>query len=694
MSIKNLSISLFSFFSLVIISYSQNNSQNSISQISTPKSNIVSGSYICSEKSEHLQPFYLRRGDSPPLVGLSTNTPRHSFDVLDYKIYLDLYDCFFSPYPKSYTGNVIVKFLVDSSLNSINLNAFSYSMQITSVSLSGVSFTHSNNIVNIQLDRTYNPGEVTYVQVFFNHLNVSDGAFYATGGIIYTDCEPERARNWIPCWDKPSDKATLDMTVKVPASVRLGSNGRLNDSTLTGDTLFYHWISRDPLATYLITIIGEINYNIDFMFWHKNSNPMDSIPIRFYYTSGENTAPVKNVILDMMTYYSQLFGDYPFEKNGFSSVPPALSPWCTGMENQTLINLFCANWDEAFISHEFAHQWFGDVVTCGTWADVWLNESFATYCEALWIEHKSGYSEYKNKIYSDAYRYMHDNPGWAMYNANWKTYTPSMDTLFYYTIEYAKGACVLHMLRYVLGDSVFFNSIKAYATDTSNFKFKNAVTDDFTAKISQVSGRDISWFINEWVKQPNHPVYRNVFSINKAGPGIWNVSFKAAQIQTNSPFHKMPIVIQIHFYSGPDSNIAVMNDQNNQQWAWTFNRHPSDVVFDPNSDIILKEGTTTADPNSESQFPGVFALHQNYPNPFNPVTSIGYDVPVNSHITIKLYNTIGELVTILVNEQKTPGRYSVLFDGNNYASGIYFYEITATGTLSTYTSVRKMALVK
>ena len=171
---------------------------------------------------------------SSPLLSLgeedSPNTPKHKFDVLDYKLNVDIYNCFLNPYPKSFTGYVIVKFRVDTALSSIQLNAVNTSLQINSVSMAGVSFTHTNNILTITLDRTYNPSEIAEVKINYQRLNVVDQAFYTSNGFVYTDFPPEGARKVFPCWDKPSDKATFELTAKVPSTVKLGSNGRLNDS--------------------------------------------------------------------------------------------------------------------------------------------------------------------------------------------------------------------------------------------------------------------------------------------------------------------------------------------------------------------------------------------------------------------------------------------------------------------------------
>ena len=225
-----------------------------------------SGHEYCSEKKMHNPNFSFVDFDSP-------NTPHHSFDVLDYKLNLDIRSCFISPYPHSYTGSEIITFKSDSILNSITLNAVNTSITVGSVGLAGVSFTHSNNILTITLNRTYNFGEIVQVSINYTHANVSDGSFYVSNGMVFTDCEPEGARQWFPCWDKPSDKATLDLTAKVPANVKLGANGRLNDSTITGDTIYYHWISRDPISTYLMVMSAKVNYNLDIVYWHKTFEP-------------------------------------------------------------------------------------------------------------------------------------------------------------------------------------------------------------------------------------------------------------------------------------------------------------------------------------------------------------------------------------------------------------------------------------
>jgi len=160
----------------------------------------------------------------------SAGSPTHAFDVMKYTINIDLINCLLSPFPNSFNADVKILFRIDSTLNEIELDAVNGSISIDAIQLDGVSYTHVDDKLYIQLDRTYNPGEQAEVQVFYSHADVSDGAFYASEGLVFTACEPEGARKWFPCYDKPSDKALTDITAKVPAGLKLGSNGKLFDS--------------------------------------------------------------------------------------------------------------------------------------------------------------------------------------------------------------------------------------------------------------------------------------------------------------------------------------------------------------------------------------------------------------------------------------------------------------------------------
>ena len=639
----------------------------------------INGSEFCSYNKSHRH----------VLIDLfnSPKTPVHSYDVLNYKLNLDIYNCFKSPLTRLFTAGILITLKVDSTLNVIQLDATYNRLMIDSVCLQNglsLNFSHDgSNILTVNLDRTYYINEIVNIIVYYTHYNVSDNAFNVnSSGFVYTDCEPEGARKWFPCWDKPYDKAIVDITAKVPSNVKLGSNGRLADSTVIADTIWYHWISRDPLSTYLVVITGKVNYNLDILWWHKLSNQNDSVPLRFYYSTGENILPAENAILDMTNFYSQLFGEMPFEKNGFCSV----STYPGGMENQTLTTMSTAGMDSilSYYPHEYAHQWFGDMITCGTWADIWLNESFATYVESLYNEHVGGYNAYKAHLTRYANYYLSNNPGWAIYN-------PPFSDLFNTAITYYKGACVLHMLRYTVGDSLFFTAFKAYAEDTANFKYKCAVTDDYVAKISSVAGQDLTWFFEEWIKEPNHPVYQNSYGISNLGGGNWKVNFYAYQSQINTVFHQMPVVLKFSFTSGPDTSIRFMNDFNNQTFTFNFNRQPISVVFDPDNDILLKTATLSVGiKNISNSIPDKFALYQNEPNPFNPMTNITFDLPQKSYVKLTVYDLLGRNIISLVKGTLDAGKHTINFNGANLSSGLYFYKIEA----GNFTETKKMLFLK
>jgi aminopeptidase N len=608
----------------------------------------------------------------------------HSYDVLQYKLEVDLYDNYATPYTKTFTAIETITFRVDSTLTSIKLNALNTSLEVTAVELAGVSFTHTNDTLTLQLDQTYNPGAVVEVKIHYNHLNVADQGLYVSGGFVFTDFPPEGARKVFPCWDRPSDKATWDLTAKVPLSVRLGSTGYLADSTVVADTIWYHWVSDNQVATYLITWTSYNNWNINVTYWNNIYDPNDSIPIWLYKKPTESITIAVEKIPLITDFFAEKFGVYPFSKIGFATI--TTFPWA-GMENQTMVNLQPNGYNsESLIAHEHSHMWFGDLITCGTWADIWLNEGFATYCAQLWLENQSGYTAYKNKMNSLANSYLSGNPGWALYNPEWAIQTPSANALYNVSVSYNKGACVLFQLRYILGDSLFFEVMHAYASDTS-FTFKCAVTEDFVAVTNAVTGEDYNWFFDEWVYAPNHPFYENVWEMEDLGSGQFKIILEMNQTQTNTVFFKMPIEVQVDFNDGTDTIVTGWNDTNPQTLEWVFDKYPTDVIFDPNRNILLKHGTTIV--AEREMGPSGFFLNQNSPNPFGDQTTITYSTDCERNIRISLLDNTGKSVMILVDRSHMPGKYSITLQGENLSSGIYICKLEAGEKLQTIKLVKK-----
>ncbi|MBL6950106.1 MAG: T9SS type A sorting domain-containing protein [Bacteroidales bacterium] len=631
--------------------------------------NTMKGSQICSMKK-------LKSTSLPSLPGKAQSGPLHAFDVLKYTLDVDIYDCFSAPYPHSFDATEIIKFKVDSTLNSIVLNANSTSLVINSVSMAGVSFTHTDNLLTIQLNQTYNPDDTVEVGIDYHHNNIDDNAFYAKNGFVFTDCEPEGARKWFPCWDKPSDKAKLDITAKVPNTVKLGSNGALADSIQTADTIWYHWVSEHNIATYIMVLTGKVNYNLDIVYWHKLSNPGDSIPIRFYYNNGENPSAIEEMIIPMADWFSENFCEHPFQKDGFATLNSDFT-W-GGMENQTLTSL-CPNcWYESLIAHEFAHQWYGDMITCATWADIWVNEGFATWSEAFWYESYAGYAAYKADINGNATWYLNNNPGWAISEPEWATITPPPSVMFNYAITYCKGSTILHMLRYILGDPLFFEVLQTYSNDPE-LKYYSAVIPDFMQIVNDVTGEDYDWFFNQWIYEPNHPHYQNTYNFQDLGNDQWQVNFYTEQIQPDPDFFKMPMELKVRFSDYSDTVVTVMNDANYQLFSWQFDKQPVTFQFDPYNNIVIKEQTTLVGITDRHHQTGKVHLFQNVPNPAEQSTSVSFQIDEPMFIHLALYNTMGKEVLTLVNENKSPGKHAVTVDCSNLRPGIYLYTLNANG---------------
>lgn len=631
-------------------------------QLVAQKTDAIKGSFRCS-KSKIIDNQLVER------TFRSAVGKAHAFDVINYTINIDLVNCMISPYPNGFQADVKILFQVDSTLNQIVLDAVNSSLTVDSVKLNGVSFVHSGDKLTVILDRTYNPGEQAEAIIYYRHNDVDDGAFYTNGGFAFTDCEPEGARKWFPCYDKPSDKATTDITARVPQNARLGSNGRLQDSIIEGNTIKYHWISRDPVSTYLVVLTAKNNYKLDIVNW-TNPNTSEITPIRFYYNNGEDPSYIKSIICGMTTYFSQEFGDHPFEKNGFATLNSDFA-W-GGMENQTLTSLCSDCWSESLVAHEFAHQWFGDMITCATWADIWLNEGFATWAEAHWTENTSGHEAYMTEIQGNANYYLSANPGWAISVPSWAVTTPDVNTLFNYAITYMKGSCVLHMLRYSLGDSVFFPALKAYATDTVNFKYKSATIEEFKNKMESETGQQLDWFFDTWIYMPGHPSYKNVYSFEQSGNGNWNVYFTAKQDQQAfAPFWQMPIELKINFQDESDTLIRVFNSFNGQIFAFEFTQKPIKLTFDPNNEIVLKQATTVVG-NSELPAAGDESLIKVLPNPFTDKTKLTYCISKQSVATADLYDCMGHKVKNLFGKFHLAGNYSITIMDENLKKGIYF----------------------
>lgn len=501
--------------------------------------------------------------------------PEHDFDILhyhfDWKIDFD---------SRHIGGRATIQAqsLVDG-LNMIWLDlADNMSVILINQEGTSLSYTHQNNRLEIYLNHDSQHQEVFEVEITYSGFPQSglNFGYHQDQPIIWSLDEPSLARNWFPCFDHPTDKATLGMDITVPSTMVVASNGSQVDvRDNTDNTITYSWQEEYPISTYLISVAAT-NYETFSDVYTTDDQTMEVIS----YVYPEHLAQARedlSVTPAMIEFYSQVFGEYPFVKEKYGT---AIIPGNFSMEHQT-----CTSYSsrlitgqhsyDSVIAHELAHQWWGDLVTLGDWADIWLNEGFATYSEALWWENlygpdglKTSMAEIKNVYFS-----RHQGPDHPIYD-------PPQGHLFC-AEEYKKGACVLHMFRFIVGDKTFWKILKKYAKD---YAYATATTEDFQDLSEQVSGADLDWFFDQWIYQAGYPVY-------EFGWGYSDRQQKAKvvinQTQEDSFLFEMPIELRFVLPTRTITKIVWVRVENNS-FEFTLPERPSQVLFDPEGWILCK----------------------------------------------------------------------------------------------------------
>jgi aminopeptidase N len=611
-----------------------------------------------------------------PMQTLAYSAASKWLDITYYRLKLDVETS--SSYLK---GDITVTGQCTSdNAGSLTLDLMN-TMKVDSVRLNSslTAFVQHASSFEVTLDRIYHSGEQVSLEIFYEGLPAPTGfgsfMFGSHEGTpwVWSLSEPYGARDWWPCKDDPSDKAdSADIFVTCDSTFKVGSEGALVSIVDLGDgRATTHWHESYPIASYLISI-AVTNY-AQFTNWFRYS-PTDSMEILSYVLPEDydQALAILPRTVDMLKIYSNLYGLYPFikEKYGYSQFASG-----GAMEHQTMCST--TSFDEDVLSHELGHQWFGDMITCRTWSDLWLNEGFAQYSSALYREFEYGMDSY--------WQYMQDQLSLARQATGviGIADTSSVRNLFNLNRIYSKGACVLHMLRHVLGDSVFFHAIKAYAAD-SLLRYNTATISDFESVCENVSGENLDYFFKEWIYGEGYPHYEYDWSTQSAGGlNMLTINIKQNNAEGNPPFFTMPVDVKISG-SGWDTTVTEFNDSAQQQFTVSLHEKPTSVQLDPDNWIL---SSTFSDNNLP---PPAYSLGQNYPNPFNPVTTISFRVPFKSFVTLKVFDILGREVTTLVNGEKLAGDYSVQWNGSALPSGIYFYRLQTNSVVFT----RKMLLVR
>ena len=490
---------------------------------------------------------------------------QEQYDVRHYDI-----DLIIDPALHKVTGTVQMSIeVVDNSIDSVEVDLLN-NMTVTNILVSEApaSYVHQNDLINITLDRVYSAGESVELLIEYNGNPAASGlgsfGFDLHDGkpMIWSLSEPFGARNWWPCKDQPSDKAdSADIRVTVPAGMIVASNGVLREVRDNGDTETYCWHEGYPIVTYLVSIaIYEYTTYSDY---YKYS-PTDSMEIQFYVFPDHLESVQANYAKtkEMLAIFSELYGPYPFldEKYGHAEFI-----FGGGMEHQTCTSL--GGWSEALIAHELAHQWWGDMITCRDFHHIWLNEGFATYSEALYWEQVGGKEAYFEDINKNKYL------------GEGTVYVPDLTDvwrIFHGGLSYNKGSWILHMLRHVVGDTVFFDILQAYYD--SQFQHGTAITEDFQAVCEAISGMELDWFFQEWIYGEYYPAYAfDWSSVEQNGDYVVNLTIE--QVQTNTGVFTMPIDVTFITQDGKET-FVVFDSLQTQTFQLTLSSEPIVALID------------------------------------------------------------------------------------------------------------------
>ncbi len=519
-----------------------------------------------------------------------------------------------------------------------------------------LEFLHAENIISIPLYHELLKGELDSVSIYYHGVpNESGlGSFVkdAHDGvpIIWTLSEPYGAMEWWPCKQSLSDKIdSIDIIVKTPEIYRTASNGILLSDLVEDGYRTMHWKHRFPIATYLVAIaVTNYSYYSDYLRLEDG----DSIEI-LNYVYPENLGDAKNqtpATLQIMEFYNELIGQYPFANEKYGH---AQFGWGGGMEHQTMS--FMGHFHYSLIAHELAHQWFGNYITLGSWQEIWLNEGFATYMTALTFENLTSELDWFNWRKGNV-EYITSYPGGSVFVND----TTDVSRIFSSRLSYLKGAYLLHMLRWILGDDNFFKGLKNYFNDP---KIGNgfARNQQFVEHMEAVGDTSLTEFFNDWYFGEGYPVY----SLNYYQEETNRLVIQLSQTTTHESvdFFEMPVPVRLYNEDKTDSIDFVLNHLQNDQ---TFELNPafevSEVKLDPEYWIISKTSVITQLPLIKD--PNEIVV---YPNPF--LSDVNVSIPDHMKpFKASLFNLEGKLLHSFSENQ-------TVFNMENLNKGVYVIKI-------------------
>jgi len=508
-----------------------------------------------------------------------SSIPDHNktnIDVLHYSLNLNLL-----PEAKQIKGITEIKFLLKDSAKKVSFNFYD-NMIIHSVRLNNekVDFTRHDNKISFHLPKSYVLGDTLLLNVDYEGTPEKKGlsgfVFGKINGqtLIYNLNEPDFASTWFPCNDVASDKALLDIYLTNDSAFTSVSNGKLEEVLTEGAKRTFHWKTYYPISTYLICLYSSIYKNFDD--YYVSQDKKDTMAIK-YYVLPEHLEFAKKDFEDhpdMIDVYAKLFGEYPFIKEKYGV---AEFLWQYGaMEHQTITgigsNFVSGNkYFSDIYAHELSHHWWGDAIAPGTWNDIWLNEGFATYSEALYQEYKYGDNSLRAFMLSKFSKFF---PG--------VLYKPGTD-LFSQT-EYDKGGWVLHMLRWEVGDSAFFKILRTYF---ETFKYQSAVTNDFKEICEKLSGKDLTKFFDQWVYSGEGQINLSADWQQKEIDKSYQIEFDFRQTQTEYEVYNFTLPIKVIYQDGTSETLKAAINKRKSTFTFTVPKKVERVLYDPQNWILL-----------------------------------------------------------------------------------------------------------
>lgn len=605
----------------------------------------------------------------------SISTPQHRARMRQYDVtfyWLDLHLERTSTYVE---GNVLIKAQVLTS----QLDTFAFeldqAMQVDSIFLDGqpvplTNLTLSNqNERNLVLPTPISQGQFFAVKIYYHGTppvggsaigsGMNNGSSFTWGNqVTWSLTEPYTANHWFPCKQELEDKAdSVYFYITTSVENKAGSNGILvGIDTLNGGTqVRYRWITRYPIAYYLIAV--AVAKYVDYSFY-TNINGKNLL-VQNYVYDNPGTLPYFKEEIDttgpLLQYFSSLFGEYPFinEKYGH-----CMAPFSGGMEHQTMT--FQGFFYLTITAHELMHQWFGDYVTCGTWRDIWLNEGFASYGEYLTLDYFDSHTAAQQWM-ADAHTNVMSAPGGSVYVDD----TTDVNRIFSGRLSYDKGAAVIHTLRHIIqNDSLFFAALRSYL---QTYGFDVATTPQFQQVVEQVTGLNLQFFFDEWIYGEGYPIY--TVRWNHDGSNLVMEITQATSMPSVTPLFTTPIEFKVLRTQG-DTVIRIAQTQNTETFVIPLSGTVTGIEVDPDNDVINKVNSVYQDTtlvsvvSSQSFTPIAWNL---YPNPFqDKVWLYAY-----RQGTLSLYNLSGQRQFVLPFSKG----YNE-FRLNSLPSGVYMVELS------------------